>query len=108
MIELLDSGDDPMFFEPAAGLRLEEGIAIINDWLSYDTSQPRSPINQPRLYISEECENLIYAMREWTGADGEKGASKDPIDCLRYLAVMAPEYNDTSAYTRGNNQGYTY
>ena len=108
LIELLDSGDDPMFFEPAAGLRLEEGIAIINDWLCYDTLQPRSPINQPRLFISEECENLIYAMREWTGADGEKGASKDPIDCLRYLAVMAPEYNDTSAYSRGDNQGYTY
>jgi len=107
LIELLDSGDNPMFFEPAAGLRLEEGITIINDWLSYDPSQPRSVINQPKLYISEECQNLIYSMREWTGADGEKGASKDPIDCLRYLAVMAPEYNDIDTY-RGSNQGFSY
>jgi hypothetical protein len=32
-------------------------------------------------------------MREWTGADGDKGATKDPIDCLRYLAVMCPQYD---------------
>lgn len=98
LIELLDTDPDPMYFTPAAGLRLEEGITIINDALSHDPGQPLSSINQPKLYISKKCENLIYSLREWTGADGDKGASKDPIDCLRYLAVMQPEEEDADAY----------
>ena len=105
LIELLDSDPEPLFFEPAAGLRLEEGIAIINDALSYDASQPLSAVNQPRLYISESCQNLIYSLREWTGADGEKGASKDPIDCLRYLVVMDPEEENEETWkgTKGGS-----
>jgi hypothetical protein len=90
LIELLDDSVDPMYFAPAAGVAIEQGVAIINDWFSYDLSQPISPINQPKLYISKNCQNLIYCLKEWTGADGEKGATKDPIDCLRYLAVMSP------------------
>lgn len=92
LIELLDDGDKPMYFAPAAGVAIEQGVSIINDWFSYDMTQPISPINEPKLFISKECQNLIYCLKEWTGADGEKGATKDPIDCLRYLAVMSPIY----------------
>jgi hypothetical protein len=97
-IQLLDEEPNPMFFTPAAGLRLEEGISIINDWLSYDQNSEISTVNQPKLYISWSCKNLIWCMREWTGTDGDKGASKDPIDALRYLAVMQPEYGDSDTY----------
>jgi hypothetical protein len=98
LIQLLDDGENPMFFTPAAGLRLEEGISIINDWFAYDPNQPISAINQPKLYISENCHNLIWCLREWTGLDAEKGASKDPIDALRYLAVMDPQYGGSDSY----------
>jgi hypothetical protein len=95
LIELLDDGDDPIYFAPAAGVAIEQGVAIINDWFSYDLSQPLSPINEPKLFVSDKCQNLIYCLKEWTGADGEKGATKDPIDCLRYLAVMSPVHIGT-------------
>jgi len=98
LIQLLDEGEIPMYFAPAAGLKLEQGISIINDWFSYDPNQPISAVNQPKLYISEDCHNLIWCLREWTGLDAEKGASKDPIDTLRYLAVMNPEYGGTYSY----------
>ena len=98
LIQLLDEGEIPMYFAPAAGLKLEQGISIINDWFSYDPNQPISAVNQPKLYISEDCHNLIWCLREWTGLDAEKGASKDPIDTLRYLAVMNPEYGGTDSY----------
>lgn len=98
LIELLDSDPDPMFFTPAPGLRIEEGVALINDALAHDPSQPLSPINEPKLYVSKNCQNLIYSLREWTGADGEKGASKDPVDCLRYLMVVQPEEYDEDHY----------
>ena len=97
LLQLLDEEPNAMYFTPAAGLRLEEGVAIINDWFSYDQNQPISPINQPKLYISEDCKNLMWCLREWTGADGEKGSSKDPIDALRYIAVMQPDFADENS-----------
>ena len=47
-------------------------------------------LNEPKLYVSEECQNLIYSLRTWTNVDGDKGASKDPVDALRYLVLMDP------------------
>lgn len=94
LLQLLDEEPNPMYFTPAAGLRLEEGISIINDWFSYDQNQPISTVNQPKLFISEDCKNLMWCLREWTGSDGEKGSSKDPIDALRYIAVMQPDFAD--------------
>jgi phage terminase large subunit-like protein len=80
-----------MEFLPASGKDIGEGVQMINDGLDYDDQVPLgdySPslarINAPLLYISRECPNLIYALREWTGKDGLHGASKDPVDCLRY------------------------
>lgn len=99
LIDLLNSGENPMYFKPSAGIKIEQGISIINDWLSYDQSQPISSVNQPRLYISNKCQNLIYSLREWTGLDNDKGATKDPIDALRYIAVMNPEHENETTFT---------
>ncbi len=85
-----DPADPGMYFEPAAGRGIDEGVGIINDWLAYDPNEPIDEKNRPQLYVSRDCQNLIYSLREWTGQDGDKGATKDPIDCLRYLAVMDP------------------
>jgi hypothetical protein len=97
LMDLLDSDPDPMFFEPAAGMRVDEGVGLINDWLAFNLNMPINRANEPKLFISDRCQNLIFSMREWTGQDGDKGATKDPIDCLRYLAVMDPtHYTNTS------------
>jgi phage terminase large subunit-like protein len=94
LIDMLDEGENPMHFVPAAGVKIEQGVAMINDGFSYDQNIEFSPLNKPKLYISEQCQNLIYCIKEWTGLDGEKGATKDPIDCLRYLITMNPIYMD--------------
>jgi len=98
IIDLFQQGENPMFLQQAAGISIEEGIGMINNWLSYDMSMPITSTNQPKLYISENCQNLIFCLKEWTGQDGQKGASKDPIDCLRYLAVMNPEFENDKTY----------
>jgi len=90
LIDMLDDGEVPMHFIPAAGVKIDQGIAMINDGFSYDQNIELSPLNKPKLYISDKCQNLIYCIKEWTGQDGEKGATKDPIDCLRYLMTMNP------------------
>ena len=97
LVDMLDDGEIPMHFQPAAGIKIEQGVAMINDGFSYDMSQDISETNRPKLYLSESCQNLIYAVREWTGQDGDKGATKDPIDCLRYLMVMDPQYQGREA-----------
>ena len=106
LIDMLDDGDEPMHFQPAAGVRIEQGVSLINDGFAYDYSQELSPLNKPKLYISDSCQNLIYCIKEWTGLDGDKGATKDPIDCLRYLMTMNPEY--LSAKSLKGNGGGSY
>ncbi len=91
-----------LIFIPAPGLPEnegihgnQEGITGINDLLAFDETQPITPlINEPKLYISDACENLIWALQNYTGHDGSKAACKDPIDCLRYLVTSDLDYLD--------------
>ena len=100
---LLTSLDDiGLFFEPAPGDDIDDGCAEIDNWLAYDTEREIDFSNRPKLYISDECENLIFALKTWVGwrrpADGNtgamnmKGATKDFIDKLRYLALAGIDY----------------
>jgi phage terminase large subunit-like protein len=106
IIELLDGGEEPMYFSPAAGIGIDQGVAMINDLIAWNQQEPLSPINQPKLFVTKDCQNLIYCLKEWTGADGDKGPTKDPIDCLRYLVVMQPEYIDINQMP--NNKPFSY
>jgi len=76
-----------MDFTATPGDTIDEGVSFINDWLHYDTARPIDALNQPRLYISERCKNVIYCLKEWTGQDGNKGATKDFVDLCRYLVL---------------------
>lgn len=81
-----------MIFVPASGVHIDEGCQLINDLLGWDQTKEASVLNEPRLYISKNCGNLIYSLRTWTGEDKDKGASKDPVDALRYLVLEDPTY----------------
>lgn len=61
-----------------------DGCVMIADALAFNPEKPVDFFNRPKLYISDECKNLIFAMETWTGRDGTTGACKDPVDCLRY------------------------
>lgn len=72
---------------------ISEGVQMVNAALYYDASKPVvTSINCPRLFVSANCTNLIFAMQTWTGQDGGKGAAKDPIDCLRYFFLKKCEH----------------
>lgn len=95
-------------FEAAPACAIEEGTQLINDWISagWDPQQPLTPLNCPTFYVSEECENVIFALRTWTGQDGEKGASKDPVDCLRGAAKRAIAHYDAQAFESRGGGSY--
>lgn len=69
-------------------------LRMINDKLFYDAKRKIDHTNQPHLFVVETCPNTIYALKEWTGKDGQHGACKDPIDCLRMFVLSGSEYVD--------------
>jgi hypothetical protein len=90
-----DTDLDPPF-EPASGGAMSEDrnvhwVELINDLLDYDAERPLDALNQPRLFISEECKNLIFAFQNWTGEDGLKGACRDFVNLAQYLVLAEPE-----------------
>lgn len=82
--ELINIGVDVI---PASGLDEDQGIQAINKYLAWDDSKEMHIGNKPRLFISDRCGQLIYAMTEYTGMLGKDEPTKDPIDCLRYLLI---------------------
>lgn len=104
---LIDSmADIGMFFEPSSGVRIEEGVTLINDLLDYDEEQPISPLNTPRLFVHEDCKNLRFALSVWTGKDQKHGASKDFVDVCRYFVLAGFGYIDPSAGVLQAGGGY--
>lgn len=86
-----------LHFTAAPGDTIAEGVTMIIDMLSYNDAEDISALNQPRLYISSHCKNLIFALSQYTGTGPPKSAgTKDAIDCLRYLVLSGASYhNDT-------------
>jgi hypothetical protein len=76
-----------LYFHPAPLDPIEEGVQLINSMFDF-SEDSEGVLGSPRLMISTSCRNLIFALKVWTGKDGKAGATKDPIDCLRY-AVLA-------------------
>ncbi len=81
-----------MQFEPAPGEHQQEGIDEIQNLLYFDSEKAIGPENKPRLLITENCRNLIFALETFTGMDGPHGACKDPVDVLRYISLAPPLY----------------
>lgn len=83
---LTDFEDIGLFFHTTPGNPIHEGKLAINALLSYDETRPMDAFNHPHLFISNACPNLLFSLQTWSGDDGNKGACKDPIDCLHYFA----------------------
>lgn len=99
MTELEEIG---LFFTPTPGDDIDEGVSLISDALYYDESKEVGFLNQPRLLVSTDCVNTIYALQTWTGMTREgrrclDGATKDPIDLLRYYFLSDAGYLGSGA-----------
>lgn len=77
-----------LHFDLTPGARIDDGVHEVNSLLDYDTERPVEGTNVPRLYVAQSCRNTIFALKTWTGEDGQKGACKEPIDLLRYFALL--------------------
>jgi len=79
-----------------ANNNVDLGINIVRDYLLYNEHR------EPKLHITENCENLIYEMRHYENKQVKnltKNASEEPkkfrdhaVDALRYLLVKRPYF----------------
>lgn len=72
--------------KPAPGMEIEDGLQDLLALMDYDQTRPIDGLNRPLFYVSEDCQNIIEALAEYTGEGGKNEAHKDPIDVLRYAA----------------------
>lgn len=86
--------EEGIFFTPASGMHIEEGLQHIDTLLDWDTNRPVDAKNRPKLYVSDRCQQTIYALAHYTGKYGKDEGTKDPIDNLRYAATFPIEYID--------------
>ena len=91
---------------PAEGLDVEIGVQAINSLLSWDESSEMGYGNTPRLMVSDACQNFIVAMNEWENDGNSKHPCKDPVDCIRYLAIGNYEYHDEESMAQTATGGY--
>lgn len=98
-VTLLENYDKiGLHFDLTPGDDLDEGIQLINDRLSYDHTRPVDALNCPKLYVAASCKNTIFALETWKNAEKNKGATKDPIDNLRYAVLQGVGYLEEDAY----------
>jgi hypothetical protein len=96
-----------MVFEPWPACAPCEAVDLIAPWLDYNEDRPITAENCPKFYVSERCQNLIFALKVWTGLDGEKAPTKDPIDCLRGAAKRGLDWiPEGTLGARGGGWGY--
>lgn len=72
-------------YKPTPGDTVSEGVRDIENALHYDQDKPIDFFNKPRLLISADCLNTIFALRIWTGLEKDRGATTEPIGLLRYF-----------------------
>lgn len=96
LIDTLADGEHGLVFNPAPATTIQDGINLLSTWMEWDSTAPVSDDNSPRLYVSDQCRNLDFCLRIWTGLDGLKGASKDPVDCLMYAAKANIAYGEVA------------
>jgi len=71
-----------------SGRDVDEGIRAMNDLLDFDEERPIVPaLNEPRLRVVDVCEQLDWALNNYTGEGGESDGGKDPADAMRYAAL---------------------
>lgn len=89
---LADLDDLDFIVKAAPGDHIEDGIQKLVDLMAYDTSRDIDSANRPHFYVSEDCENIIHALAEYTGEGGKDEPWKDPIDVLRYAVSYGADH----------------
>jgi hypothetical protein len=101
-----DLADNGLTFNAAPGLDIEDGIQAIQSKMAYNRKAKMDSLNRPRFYVSENCQNIITALQEYTGDGGTDEAWKDPIDVIRYACIDGIRWMDKTIQQPKRRSGY--
>jgi hypothetical protein len=88
--------NDPMIFTPWSGVERAIGYAHVNALLYWNKEKPLEvPLNCPKLYVCEECLQVIWMFSNYTGMGGERAGGKDFADLVRGMALADLQYYET-------------
>lgn len=87
---------------------IEIGHMIVRDYLNYKMDKPITAVNKPKLFFHHtDCPKTIRSVRnlqyeEWQGKtkgersvkEAEKDRDTDGADCVRYLLICRPRYDN--------------
>jgi hypothetical protein len=86
-----------MIFTPWSGVELSIGYTHVNTMLHWDRDKPLSwPDNAPRLYVAEDCQQVIWMFTNFTGLGGNKAGGKDFADLVRGMALADLQYYESN------------
>ncbi len=84
--------------------RKPDGHAAVSTLLRYDTEQPLSELNRPKLFVLSRCRNHIWSFGCYTHPEhvdpdkpppkNPKEQGKDHMDCVRYAVMRKPRHRD--------------
>jgi hypothetical protein len=97
IIEKFGALDEPMYFVAASGQEKSIGFAHVNTLLWWDRDKPLCPrLNAPKLYVCEDCLQVIWMFSNYTDRGGERGGCKDFADLVRYMALADLRYFESN------------
>ena len=82
----------------------DEGITLINGLLGSDEGMPG--LRQPRLFVCDECRQVIWCLENYTGRSGGTGASKDFIDLVKYAMLAELEHVENVQHRGRPGKGF--
>ena len=82
-------------FEPSDGRNILKGVQKINELCYYNVDKAVDSINRPKLFVLEDCGNIIQAMENYQKKGKKDEALKDFFDLIR----MAATYNGGEGLT---------
>jgi hypothetical protein len=103
---IADLHDEGIHAYPAEGLPIDDGLQAINSLLSYDKTKPIGFDNHSKLIFSDKCQNTIHCCSNYQVEHGPKAVTKDPVDCLRYIAIGRYKYYEDHEFASTASGGY--
>lgn len=108
IIEKFMDLEEPLYFTPASGQEKSIGFAHVNTLLWWNREKPLCALlNAPKLYVSEDCLQVIWMFSNYTDRGGERGGCKDFADLVRYMALADLQYfENTEFHSSAPGKGY--
>ncbi len=94
-----------LIFDPAPGGQKD---AAGDDWMTIIQSAlvDRGNGSGPELMVASCCRNTIFALKTWTGLDGQRGACRDFVDVVKYFMLAPTGFVDLRGESKLSAGGY--